>query len=495
MPLVQMITCDKVGGANVPVEVEATCMEPLRTNAKNLVSAAAKKFKTVTKQSRVYHGTTGLELIGNVELDCLNGAYVVFSGKGGWKGAAQIAAAHANTKGAQDVTSENTCAIDKVEPTPPQVVAPETAAQKKEPSPQNSDWRSSLPESSESDEEEPCIVLVYNTLVFADWAGALRRYLKTKFGLRVRSLQINVKNLSLFQRLELENSTNIIIPVGREVSQFVASIECNACVCDADMYHNFDHKGLMTSLEFPDTISQIPTHVVPATMKSEAGEIANLRSAASKFGTVIVKPAEEAGSKGQRILSPEALEEMLAASPGGALPSALKDTIIQPYFKDHSTIEFNFFAREGEVIEWLCTYSGGGLTEDMWANGTSLQTYDGEHLDKMVAFVRDSVRLHQLQGLLEFEFLISEGKVFFLEVNPRISSSVTGFDSQGCSPYIEKVVVPCLQHFGLLKGKELADWEAPSVYCPPEGRAEEYYYKTYVRKSPHKIDERNPCKK
>merc|ERR1712194_438730 len=137
---------------------------------------------------------------------------------------------------------------------------------------------------------------------------------------------------------------------------------------------------------------------------------------------------------------------------------------------------------DGELIEWLCTYASGGITEDMWTNGTSLTTYDGDDLSRMVLFVRDAVRLHKLQGLMEFEFLISGGGLFFLEVNPRISSSVTGFDSNGFSPYIEKLVVPCLQSFGLVPAEELVNWQASCVSCPPEGRANEFWQRIYQKR-------------
>jgi len=90
MPVVQMITSDRVGGETLPVEVVA----PM--TAQSLTAAAAKKFKVVTKQSRVYHGLTGAELTGDLSLQELPGAFVVFSGKAGWKGAARLVAATGN---------------------------------------------------------------------------------------------------------------------------------------------------------------------------------------------------------------------------------------------------------------------------------------------------------------------------------------------------------------------------------------------------------------
>lgn len=91
--LVQMVTIDRVGSETVPVEVDIVATDPPRTTAKSIIAAASKKFKSVTKQSRAYHGLRGVELTGDVDLDCLCSAFVVLSGKHGWKGSARLIAA------------------------------------------------------------------------------------------------------------------------------------------------------------------------------------------------------------------------------------------------------------------------------------------------------------------------------------------------------------------------------------------------------------------
>lgn len=106
MAVVQMVTFDRVGCDTVPVEVALTCSEPLSTSADSIVAAAAKKFKSITKQSRAYHGLTGVELIGDVSLDHFKGAFVVLSGKGGWKGAERIRAANESAQAAVQTQKE-----------------------------------------------------------------------------------------------------------------------------------------------------------------------------------------------------------------------------------------------------------------------------------------------------------------------------------------------------------------------------------------------------
>lgn len=80
----QMITSDKFGAPTMPVEVE------LPLCAKNIVAAAAKKFKAVSKQNKAYHGTTGVEITGAVEAEELEGTCIVLGPKTGWKGAVKL---------------------------------------------------------------------------------------------------------------------------------------------------------------------------------------------------------------------------------------------------------------------------------------------------------------------------------------------------------------------------------------------------------------------
>jgi len=100
MSLVQMVTVDRVGRETVPVEVQ----DPL--SAQSLLAAAAKKFRIVNKQSRVYHGVTGLELRGELQWSELQEAFVVLSGKAGWRGAERLQSRFASSSTEQEVSAE-----------------------------------------------------------------------------------------------------------------------------------------------------------------------------------------------------------------------------------------------------------------------------------------------------------------------------------------------------------------------------------------------------
>jgi ribA/ribD-fused uncharacterized protein len=88
--------------ATVPVEVKIASTDASCVAVKDIVLAAAKKFKSVTKQSRVYNGTTRLEMVSNLLLEELTGTHLLLTGKAGWKGAAVAGAGYASEKVGED---------------------------------------------------------------------------------------------------------------------------------------------------------------------------------------------------------------------------------------------------------------------------------------------------------------------------------------------------------------------------------------------------------
>lgn len=82
--LVQIALCDNAA-ASKPVEV------PLPLTHAALLELARKKYKGVTKQSRLFDGVSGAEIIsGAIDVELAAGGKIVCSGKAGWKGAERL---------------------------------------------------------------------------------------------------------------------------------------------------------------------------------------------------------------------------------------------------------------------------------------------------------------------------------------------------------------------------------------------------------------------
>ena len=88
--IVQVALCDNAC-VTKPAEV------PLPLTHAVLLDAARRKFKTVSKQSRLFDGVSGSEIeVGCTNVQLASGAKVVCSGKAGWKGAERLRAALLN---------------------------------------------------------------------------------------------------------------------------------------------------------------------------------------------------------------------------------------------------------------------------------------------------------------------------------------------------------------------------------------------------------------
>merc|ERR1712154_568993 len=68
---------------------------------------------------------------------------------------------------------------------------------------------------------------------------------------------------------------------------------------------------------------------------------------------------------------------------------------------------------------------------------------------QMAAFVRKMCKTHDISGLMEIEFLKTEGQTYILEVNPRLSGILNCLTMDGIAPYMERLIVPYLAHYGL----------------------------------------------
>ena len=66
-------------------------------------------------------------------------------------------------------------------------------------------------------------------------------------------------------------------------------------------------------------------------------------------------------------------------------------------------------------VDLFSTYSVGGFTEEMWQNGLNFHAYTDPDLVDMVQFTEAFIQAHNIQGLMEIEFLKYENKLYLLE--------------------------------------------------------------------------------
>merc|ERR1712060_118609 len=72
---------------------------------------------------------------------------------------------------------------------------------------------------------------------------------------------------------------------------------------------------------------------------------------------------------------------------------------------------------------------------------------DREYWRKMWDFIYQMIEIYRLQGFFEFEFLLYENQIYFLEINPRTTGYSGAFDQSNHNPYIDVVLGSYLQQY------------------------------------------------
>ena len=326
----------------------------------------------------------------------------------------------------------------------------------------------------------PDCVLVFPRDPYKDWARATRTYLREKYGIRSELQELHLDDPEREEVILsiISTEAKAVIPFEVNVTEYVASElkELTSLCRDSQTILNLNDKAKQITLLSSSVIPQIPTLNLDTCTSSQLREfVANTKS--RKF---IVKPSQGAGSLHQTVLTREEAENTMVRLISNGLWN--KPAVIQPLIEEsYSTIEFNVFVDEEKHIRWIATHSPGGLSEKNWTEGVTLFSYDDKNdLDRILCFTRDVVERYELRGLMEFEFLRVRGdnrELYLLEVNPRVSSSIVAFDSDGNSPYIDNLLVPYIASLGVSLSPQHVDKPSSpqvDVWFPPELTASSY---------------------
>jgi len=315
---------------------------------------------------------------------------------------------------------------------------------------------------------------------YTDWGRALAYYLKKRYQLLAVTTHYapNDPDVDVTMR-SLHSDRVALIPMSVEVTQALAENKIASailCTDNPDIYDMLNDKGRQ-SVEILTShgISSLPTFDM-GDRAAATGDALREFVARNDAKQYVLKPSKGAGSQHHKIITREEVIGTMARLLNQRLWE--KPCVIQPYHSSHATVEFNFFALDGEIVDSLCTISECGLSEEMWERGLVLKTYRGKALENIVRFAKSVVAKHRLSGLMEFEFLRVRDDhdvetLYFLECNPRISSSVVAFDADGISPYVEKLVIPYLIAVGVLANDVVARESNFDVFeYPPDCEAE-----------------------
>jgi hypothetical protein len=242
---------------------------------------------------------------------------------------------------------------------------------------------------------------------------------------------------------------------------------------DSKLYFDMDDKSQDSWRELSSEgikCNEIPT--ISMIQASEHDVKCFLHTMSSTVDRVILKPADEAASQGQAIISTQDGPEILSYCG--------KAYVMQPFFAKHKILTIDFLAVEGDVKGHHCFYVDGPIENHHWKTGLFQQVLLNapreikRQFESIHELTTRLCKKHKLNGIFEIEFLFDGENSYFLELN--LLPGLYGIDEQGLMPVIEQVVVKYLQHYHVdIQPRTDFRYSSKGQFYPPSITSFEYY--------------------
>ena len=129
-----------------------------------------------------------------------------------------------------------------------------------------------------------------------------------------------------------------------------------------------------------------------------------------------------------------------------------KNFIMQKFIDNHYIYSFHAHVINGKIINYLYNYidklNGITFSDYLWQIKTVNLDKNDKYFYNIKSFVVAIVKKYNYSGLIEFEFLINNNKIYFLEINPRMCGHISQLHWNK-SPYFNEIVVPYLRNEGV----------------------------------------------
>jgi hypothetical protein len=159
----------------------------------------------------------------------------------------------------------------------------------------------------------------------------------------------------------------------------------------------------------------------------------------------IVKPNNGYGSMNQSFLTKEFILENKYIFRA--------ETIVQPYLDNYDIYSLDIVAIDGNIIDDLYTkiVSNEGVKFIDFLTNIKSEVLSRNTLlyNQIKSFCRKIIKEHNYSGFIEFEFIVRNNTIYFLEINPRICEHLSQVDKNDNSLYFNKIIIPYLNHYDI----------------------------------------------
>lgn len=260
---------------------------------------------------------------------------------------------------------------------------------------------------------------------------------------RYKDLDIYVRHVKMVKNI-LEYDA--VIPVDTASQKWYNSLEVSPF---KSYYPNIndmlDNKAISYEMvKNIQHISQIPTFIC-----NKKDNINNfiIKNPSDKY---IIKHTTGYASLYQSIVTPKQLLKMTK--------SYLKDCIVQPKLDNFKLHSLDAICKNGFIINDLFTVVGdqGIKFSDYIFHSINTEVINNKALYTPIRlFCEEVIKNTRYSGLIEFEFIIQNDTIYFLEINPRICGHIGQKDINKNSAYFNNIIIPYLKEFNIILPNQL----------------------------------------
>ena len=261
--------------------------------------------------------------------------------------------------------------------------------------------------------------------------------------LRYKELDIYIRHVKMVKNI---SEYDAVIPVDTESQQWYNSLEVSPFKSFYPNINNMlDNKAICYEMvKNIQHISQIPTFTC-----NKKDNINNfiIKNPSGKY---IIKHTTGYASLYQSIVTAEQLLKMTK--------SYLKDCIVQPKLDNFKLHSLDAICKNGVIINDLFTVVGdqGVKFTDYIFDSINTEVINNKALYTPIRlFSEEVIKNTRYSGLIEFEFIIQNDTIYFLEINPRICGHIGQKDINKNSAYFNNIIIPYFKEFNIILPNQL----------------------------------------
>lgn len=261
--------------------------------------------------------------------------------------------------------------------------------------------------------------------------------------LRYKKLDIYIRHVKMVKNI---SEYDAVIPLDTESQKWYNSFEISPFKSlYPNIYKMLDNKAICYEMvKNIKHIKQIPTFICNA--KDNINNFI-IKNPSDKY---VIKHTTGYASLYQSIVTAEQLLKMTK--------SYLKDCIVQPKLNNFKLHSLDAICKNGVIINDLFTVVGDQgikFTDYIFHSIDTEVIYNKALYTPIRLFCEEVIKNTRYSGLIEFEFIIQNNTIYFLEINPRICGHIGQKDINKNSAYFNNIMIPYFREFNIILPNQL----------------------------------------